>query len=70
MRAIKDVLYLMRFLLLESIEMGSSYGCALLDKSVKENINQNRILIMEAQLLEAQSKTNKQTNIHSNINVK
>lgn len=56
-------------LLLESIEMGSSYGCALLDKSVKENINLNRILIMEAQLLEAQSK-NKQTNIHFKINVK
>lgn len=48
MRTIKDVLYLMQFMLQQGIEMGSSYGCALLDKSVKENINQNRILIMAA----------------------
>lgn len=57
MRTIKDVLYLMQFMLQQGIEMGSSYGCALLDKSVKENINQNRILIMEAQLSAACKET-------------
>lgn len=57
MRTIKDVLYLMQFVLQQGIEMGSSYGCALLDKSVKENTDQNRILIMEAQLSAARKET-------------
>lgn len=57
MRTIKDVLYLTQFVLQEGIEMGSSYGCALLDKRVKKTRNQNRILIMEAQLSAAHKET-------------